>query len=468
MKKKLIATFLIVGMVAGSLAGCGGSSPENAAPVENGTKTGETAAPESAASAENGTKTEETAAPEAAAPENGEQVTIRFAWWGGQDRADKTNKAVELFMEKNPDIKVETSFYPFESYNENLSISASAGNMPDVFQGFVGSNNDLMEAGLVEPLDDYINQGLIDTSDISESLLESAKIDGKTYGVSLGCNVKCLIVDPEAYEKAGLTVPEVAYESWDALGEDLRKLKEAGLQYGGDDMFERGFTFPYFCRQNGETEYSSTEEKTIAFSKDTYVNYYNYKLNWIQEGLIPPYDVTKESSGPEDSQIAKGNSAVRNAYSNQYAQIAKAAGKDLKLILLPGPNTDKGTDVRPGCHACMASTSEHKEAAAKLINFLINDIDGNKILDAERGMPASAKVREALKENFTDAQNVMADAVSLAEENSSLSDPAPKGDVKEIDDTNSGLLEDLEQQMIYGEITPEEAYQQISDQYGPK
>ncbi len=33
---------------------------------------------------------------------DGEKTTIRFAWWGGQERADMTNEAVELFMEKEP------------------------------------------------------------------------------------------------------------------------------------------------------------------------------------------------------------------------------------------------------------------------------------------------------------------------------------------------------------------------------
>lgn len=441
MKKKLVAAVLLASMLVGSLAGCGNNEGKD------------TAKPDSKAN------TEES---------SGDQATIKFAWWGSQERADKTNKAVELFMEKNPDIKVETSFYPFESYYENLSIAASAGNMPDVFQGFVGGNTDLMEANLIEPLDEYVDNGLINVSDISEVLIESAKLDDKLYGIPMGCNVKCLIVDPEAYEKAGIEVPEVAYESWDALGEDLKKLKDSGLQYGGDDMFERGFTFEYFVRQHGESIYSPTEESTITFSKDTYVDYYNYKLDWLEKGLIPPYDVTKESSGPEDSQIAKGNSAVRNCYSSQYAQIAEAAGKELKLILMPGPDTDKGTDIRPGMHACMASGSKNKEAAAKLIDFLTNDIECNQILNAERGMPPSAKVRDALVKNFDKNQEVMAGAVSLAEEHCSPSSLPAKGNTQEIDSGSSGLMEDLEQQMIYGEITPEDAYQQIFDQYGQK
>lgn len=56
--------------------------------------------------------------------------------------------------------------------------------------------------------------------------------------------------------------------------EDLQKLKESRLKHGGDDMFERGFIFEYFCRQHGENPFSSTKESTIDFSEDTYVDYY--------------------------------------------------------------------------------------------------------------------------------------------------------------------------------------------------
>lgn len=448
MKKKMLALALTACMTAGVLTGCG-SQTDNTANVSSSTQAGTTT--------EAKTDSEST-----------EPVTIRFAWWGSQERADKTNAAIELFMEKNPDIIVETSFFPFDSYYENITIAASAGNMPDVVQGFVGANSDWMEAGLVEPLDSYIESGLIDTSNISDGLIESAKIDGQTYGVALGCNVKCLIVDPEAYANAGIEIPEVAYESWDALGEDLQKLKDSGLKYGADDMFERGFLFPYFTRQNGETVFSAEQESSINFSEQTYVDYYNYKLDWINKGLIPPYDVTRESSGPEDSQIAKGNAAIRHCYSSQYTQIKNAAGKDLKMILLPGPNTDQGTDIRPGVHICMSSQSENKEAAARLIDFMVNDVDAYKILMADRGMPASSAVRDAIYDDFSEDEQAIAAVLELAEGHSSASDPVAKGDTKAIDDVNSGFMEDMEQQIVYGEITPEAAYQEINERFGLK
>ena len=37
----------------------------------------------------------------------GEPCTIRFAWWGGQTRHERTEAVVKMFMEKYPNVTVE-------------------------------------------------------------------------------------------------------------------------------------------------------------------------------------------------------------------------------------------------------------------------------------------------------------------------------------------------------------------------
>ena len=37
-------------------------------------------------------------------------VTIKFCWWGGDSRHEATEKAVDAFMAKYPDIKVECEY----------------------------------------------------------------------------------------------------------------------------------------------------------------------------------------------------------------------------------------------------------------------------------------------------------------------------------------------------------------------
>lgn len=403
--------------------------------------------------------------------ENTQPVVIRFAWWGNEERAERTKQAVALFMERNPHVQVQMAYFPFDNYYENLEISAKAGYMPDVWQGYVGSatNNSYMKVGLVESLDMYVEEGLIDVSDISENLLESGKMDGKLYGISMGCNVKCMAIVPEVYEKAGLEIPEVCYASWEDLEKDLLILKDEGYERCGGELFGRDFLFEYFCRQRGERLFQSPDGLTIGFSRETYVEFYRMRMKWEEEGLTVPYVESMNRKTSSDTAGNQEKNAVYFLYSNQYKQLMQERGQEMELILLPGPGTEKGTDIRPGIHLCMSALSEQKEVSAMLIDFLINDVDANKILNAERGMPASTKVREVLMVDFDQEQKAMAEIVTLAESYSAPGSPLMKVDTTVIDGgTTGGILEDLEQKIMYGLLTPDEAYDLLERLYGPE
>lgn len=60
-----------------------------------------------------------------------EEITIRFAWWGSEDRAKRTVEAVRLFEEKNPGISVKTSSFGAHSFRiRNRSEKQEAATMP--------------------------------------------------------------------------------------------------------------------------------------------------------------------------------------------------------------------------------------------------------------------------------------------------------------------------------------------------
>lgn len=396
-----------------------------------------------------------------AAEEEAEEVTIRFAWWGNEERARRTVEAVRLFEEKNPGIRVKTSSFAFDDYGENMRIAAGMGNLPDVFVGYVGADNDYMEEGLVECLDPYVEAGTIRTEDMPEQLVETGRLGGRLYGLSLGCNVKCLAVDEEAYEKAGLAIPKEGYPTWEALEENLRLLKEVTGKYGGEDPFDRGFLLEYFVRQNGEILYAR-EPGRIGFSEEVFEAFYARKKSWIQEGLIPPYEAYGEERPLQESFLARGEAAVKVCYSNQLQEISALSGKKLRLILLPGPHTELGTDIRPGHHICMSSQSSGKEAAARLIDFLLNDVEANRILGVERGIPASEKVRAELAPGFTEMEQEMADIVTLAESCSSPASPAATWDTYAFE----AYYREVEEDLMYGYISEREAYERLRSYEG--
>jgi multiple sugar transport system substrate-binding protein len=108
-------------------------------------------------------------------------------------------------------------------------------------------------------------------------------------------------------------------------------------------------------------------------------------------------------------------------WSNQVVAIFKAAGEDrnFKLWLLPRPEGGKSQNyLKPSMFFSIPTACAYPEEAAKFISFFTNDIEANEILFAERGVPVSSEVRDALKpkldavgaETFDFLERVQADS----------------------------------------------------------
>ena len=81
MKKKIIAATMAAAMCV-SLAACGGSTASSSAAESTASSTTESTASSTADAASTGD----------------EEVDLRMAWWGSQDRHDRTIKAIELLQ----------------------------------------------------------------------------------------------------------------------------------------------------------------------------------------------------------------------------------------------------------------------------------------------------------------------------------------------------------------------------------
>ncbi|MGO4424502.1 extracellular solute-binding protein, partial [Streptomyces sp. MCAF7] len=59
-------------------------------------------------------------------------ITLRFSWWGNDDRAARTEDAVRLFEKEHPGVTVRTSNGDFGAYLQKLATQAAGGGVPDV------------------------------------------------------------------------------------------------------------------------------------------------------------------------------------------------------------------------------------------------------------------------------------------------------------------------------------------------
>src|SRR5581483_8805451 len=138
------------------------------------------AKPTTAAGA-NGATGAATAAPAAAAASSADQIEMRFAWWGSQDRHDRTIKAIQLFQQKHPNITFSWEFAGFQDYFTKMTTEASGGGLPDLMQQDYAFVSQWVSNNLLMPLDDFISDNTINLSTVAKNTIDGGRINGKMY-----------------------------------------------------------------------------------------------------------------------------------------------------------------------------------------------------------------------------------------------------------------------------------------------
>ena len=56
--------------------------------------------------------------------------TLRVAWWGGNDRAQRTQQAIDLFTKRYPQWKFNVEFTNYFAYWDKINTQAAGGALP--------------------------------------------------------------------------------------------------------------------------------------------------------------------------------------------------------------------------------------------------------------------------------------------------------------------------------------------------
>lgn len=95
------------------------------------------------------------------------------------------------------------------------------------------------------------------------------------------------------------------------------------------------------------------------------------------------------------------------------------------------------------------------------MNYITNSVDCNNVLLAERGIPLSSSVAETIAPNLDEnSQEVIDFIYNVVDPNSSQVNPPSADGSSEVND----LINKLEEQVCYGQMSAEEAGAQLFEQ----
>lgn len=436
MKKRIIALALCLAMCVSALAGCGSADPETNPATEP--------TPE--------VKDSTVAATEPVAEEvDYADTTFRIAWWGGDARNNQTIDIIENFEKEHKNLKVEVEYASNPDYWTKFKTQVSTGDVPDVFMmdyAFIGT---YVEAGIMEPLDSYIDSGLIDFTNVEASTNAGAVLGGVTYGVVTGVNSPCIIYDPEILKEAGVTFSEEPTLS--ELGQVAKTVYE---KTGKQVWCKAPMNLPWerYLISLGMQNFNK-DVTDFAFTPEVLTEYLTFLYDGHEAGWLIS-DI--EYSGDQGTNMREENPAwlewSSNAMSNLIAGYNTGSGKN--LAVLPHVKADKATAngnyLKPTMIWGIYSKSENKELACEFVNYFVNDTYVYDVCGIDRGMPISSETRNHIEPSFDEVGKQAKAYIDLL---SKIGSPTPEATSLKSGDAYK-LITEIYDMIRYDEIDRDE------------
>lgn len=318
-----------------------------------------------------------------AGADNDEEVTLSVSLMSS-DWIDAAQEIMNKFTEKYPNIKVDFSQVPNDTNAEYLQPKAAANALPDLMTidgGTFGAQ--LADSGLLADLSG---------TDAAKNTIEGLKpvftsSSGKLFGIAGGLSTALIYYNKQLFEKAGIAEMPQTWEQFLAMCE---KIKQAGITplivAGGDGtvnntVWSAGFATNVIGKDPDAVK--KLADGTFNFNTPEYADIFaKYKELYDKGYLIKGVTSLQYSQGTDE--FLQGKAAM--TFSGIWL-----AGTLLKTdfgtgIMMPPWNAEGQERVPVVATETGFAVAEgkHKDAALKLLDFMING-DGYYIYQNKRG-----------------------------------------------------------------------------------
>lgn len=416
MKRRVTGALLGACMAASVLAGCGGASTggavsSSADDAKNSGGVDSSSQEETQNVNDDGTVND---------PELVEVDKDKLVFWSlfsGGD-GEFMDKIIEDYNSGSPDKQVQSIMLVWGDYYTKLQTAVAAKKGPDIGISHASKLPELVDQGVVEPIDDYLSELGVDLSSMySEKSLESVTFDGKVYAVPLDTHAEILYYNTDILEKAGVSLDadgKLDINSWDDFKTILDKCKAVmgdgestiALTNNGDDPY-RIWWASYF--QMGGTPLVSDDGTKVTMDKDIAVKAAEFVKSLYDDGYV--------SAGIDDHQKFFQSGKAAFYFGGTWGTGALEKTDDLHFGAQPWPNLF-GTD------ACWADShtfilpvkpSRSQEDSKAAVEFMLSASNQGGMTWAQSGqIPAANAVRESQEYKDMPYRSAYASALETA------------------------------------------------------
>lgn len=214
-----------------------------------------------------------------------DDITLWY-YWETEGHQKALDEMIATYNESQDAYNVTAKYVPFADFKKQLSIGASASELPDLVILDSPDHASYASMGIFADL-----TGKFDVSSYYEGPVSSATLDEILYGVPFGCNCLSLYYNEDMFSAAGITE---APETWDELKETAEKLTTdtvSGLAFCSVQNEEGTFNFTPWLWSTGATSYDIDSEngiRALTFVQDLVESGVMSKecINWTQGDVM--------------------------------------------------------------------------------------------------------------------------------------------------------------------------------------
>ncbi|MFB7496615.1 ABC transporter substrate-binding protein [Streptomyces sp. NPDC056161] len=394
-------------------------------------------------------------------------ITLRFSWWGNDDRAARTEQAVRLFEEEHPGVKVRTSNADFGSYLQKLATQAAGGGLPDVVQLDYRQISQYAGSKAILPLGDAIDDGTIRTSELDAGLLRTGSYQDRQYALPMGRGITGYAYDSALYKKAGIPTPQPSW-TWEEWAKDNRRIADLRLRSpdgrpvtGANDGGGNEDVFEDWLRSRGGQLYAS--QTRLGFTEDDLTGFWTFFDTLRRQGAVAAARDTAQANSTETSPMGRGLAAADFTWDAPFPGYTALLGDGTHFAPVPTTDGHAGAYFKPSMLVGVGAHTAHPKEAAQLVDFLVNDLRAGDVLGFTRSTPPNRTVAGRVAKTLEGPElEIYQYAVKM--EKYGLSAPPtapPRGDLA----IQTAFGREY-QRVMFGLATPRQAARELIDEAG--
>ncbi|UOE43663.1 ABC transporter substrate-binding protein [Agromyces larvae] len=389
-----------------------------------------------------------------------EEIELHIAWWGNDERAAIMADAIDLFEAEYPNITVveEPVGAPDDLFNR-LATDFASNTAPDVFALGGAKPQEYGAAGALLDLSTVADQ--LDTSKYPDFTLTNATVDDTLYGLPTGGNAIGALINVDLFTQAGVPVPSDDW-TWEDLADAANQISAELPGVVGLDLRIQDILGTYIAQYSEDGIYDWDGE--LATDAETVQQWYEYEQSLVESGGLPDPSTIVEhwNVTPDLTLFGTGKAAISFAYNNQIGSYAAGTGgADVQIIAPPSSTGVSGVSVLPSQFWSIASGSKHPEAAALLVDWLLNQPEPAKLILANRGLPFNPDTLAVVKPLLAPADAQSAEYLEKVLEVGVVAPPQPAGG-----SILNELSQRIESDILFGKTSAADGAKQWIDELG--